>query len=60
MPLPWLDTACFAMLRGRAVNSECAEAGEVGREVFKDRIVEREEKELREQSLLPYYTQGSL
>lgn len=27
---------------------------------FKDCIVEREEKELREQSSLPYYAQGSL
>lgn len=58
--LPWLGMVYFALLRGRAVNSRCAEAGEVGGEVFKDCVVEREEKELREQSSLPYYTQGSL
>lgn len=44
--LPWLGMACFALLCGRAVSSGCVEAGEVGGEVFKDRIVEREEKEL--------------
>lgn len=57
---PCLGIVCFALLCGRAVNSGCAEAGEVSGEVFKDCIVEWEEKELQEQSLLPYYAQGSL
>lgn len=57
--LPWLGTACFALLRGRAVNLGCVEAGEVSWEIFKDYIVAWE-KELQKQSLLPYYTQGSL
>lgn len=57
---PWLGMVHFALLHGRAVNSGCAEAGEASGGVFKDHIVEQEENELREQSLLPYSTQGSL
>lgn len=57
--LPWLGTVCFALLRGRTVNLGCVEAGQVSWEIFKDYVVAWE-KELQEQSLLPYYTQGSL
>lgn len=37
--LPWLGTACFALLCGRTVNLGCVEAGEASWEIFKDYIV---------------------